>query len=249
MLQVQKSIAFVPSSWSTTIYATQDNLFIASQGYDEHPSSRSGYIPTTFLLGFGLGDGPAKGAKVGKVPGTVLNQFSIDMYEDHLRVATTTWSDWVCPTEPITEGVDEVADDIKIEEGGISASSAASVEPTMVDILPTEPVDDERIFCVGDRFRGPQNQITILGIKGESDIMAQTGQLGGLGKPGESIYAVRYIGWKAFVVTFERTDVSMYLVCFIFSLFDNSYFLISINTSPPLSSTFPLFISAALLQY
>ena len=216
MLQVQKSVAFVPSSWSTTIYATQDNLFIASQGYDEHPSSRSGYIPTTFLLGFDLGDGPAKGAKVGKVPGTVLNQFSIDMYEGHLRVATTTWSDWVCPTEPVAEEPDEGADEVdapdadSIEESVMTTSSSS---PTVVDILPTEPMDDERIFCIGDRFRGPQNQITLLGVNGDSDIMEQKGQLGGLGKPGESIYAVRYIGWKAFVVTFERTDVSFVLDC------------------------------------
>ena len=67
MLRIEKSVAFVPSSWSTTIYATKDMLFLASQGYDEHPKSRSGFIPSTFILGFDLGDGPAKGVSVGKV--------------------------------------------------------------------------------------------------------------------------------------------------------------------------------------
>ena len=225
MLQVQKSVAFVPSSWSTTIYATQDNLFIASQGYDEHPSSRSGYIPTTFILGFGLGDGPAKGAKVGKVPGTVLNQFSIDMYNDHLRVATTTWSDWVCPAELRTEELDEEVDDVDIGEDATGTSTSSS---SPVDILPTEPVNDERIFCIGDRFRGPQNQITILELEGDADVMEQKSQLRGLGKPGESIYAVRYIDWKAFVVTFQRTDVSYMIIYMIVS------FAINTNKQMPL---------------
>lgn len=193
VLQVEKSVAFVPSSWSTTVYATQNHLFLASQGYDEHPKSRSGFIPTTYILGFDLGgDGPAKGATVGKVPGTVLNQFSIDMYEGHLRVATTTRSDWVCPIEPLVEELDEVSDNAEKE-----------AEST---ILPVDPIDGEDIFCRDDRVRGPQNQITILEVREGSDVMKQKGQLGGLGKPGESIYAVRYIGWKAFVVTFLRID-------------------------------------------
>lgn len=209
MLQVQKSVAFVPSSWSTTIYATQDNLFIASQGYDEHPLSRSGYIPTTFILGFDLGDGPARGAKVGKVPGTVLNQFSIDMYEGHLRVATTTWSDWVCPNELTVEEVNEVADEVDVSDADLIEESAT--------IMTTEELPfDDGIFCRGDRFRGPQNQISVLEVEGDADVMVQKGQLGGLGKPGESIYAVRYIDWKAFVVTFERTDVSVMTIWYIF---------------------------------
>jgi len=185
-LQIQKSVAFVPSSWSTTIYATKDMLFLASQGYDEHPKSRSGFIPSTFILVFDLGDGPAKGASVGKVPGTVLNQFSIDMYEGHLRVATTTWSDWVC-------GEDETSSPGSTSDEPIALTVSSS------DLMPVEPE-----FCGDDRFRGPQNQITVLEVDG--DIMDEVGQLSGLGKPGESIFAVRYIGWKAFVVTFQRTD-------------------------------------------
>jgi hypothetical protein len=174
-------------------------LFIASQGYDEHPLSRSGYIPTTFILGFDLGDGPARGAKVGKVPGTVLNQFSIDMYKGHLRVATTTWSDWVCPNELTVEEVNEVADEVDVSDADLIEESAT--------IMTTEELPfDDGIFCRGDRFRGPQNQISVLEVEGDADVMVQKGQLGGLGKPGESIYAVRYIDWKAFVVTFERTD-------------------------------------------
>ena len=184
-LKSEKSVAFVPSTWGTTIYATRDMLFLASQGYDEHPLSRSGFIQTTFILGFSLdGDGAAKGAIVGKAPGTVLNQFSMDFYDGHLRVATTTWSDWVCPFD--TEDTTNDAEDVELSE-------------------PMPDMEDEPTFCGGTRTRGPQNQITVLSTE-SGEVMNEVGYLGGLGKPGESIYAVRFIKDKGFVVTFERID-------------------------------------------
>lgn len=50
----------------------------------------------------------------------------------------------------------------------------------------------------------PANRLYLLAPEGES--YREVGRLEGLGKPGESIYAVRYLGERAFVVTFLRTD-------------------------------------------
>ena len=135
-------------------------LFLASQGYDEHPKSRSGFIPSTFILGFDLGDGPAKGASVGKVPGTVLNQFSIDMYEDHLRVATTTWSDWVCPVQPPAEQEGDLADEVDetgedqvfAEKSGSTTTTTTTTNSGTIDTMPVEPIEDERPEVVLGRF-------------------------------------------------------------------------------------------------
>mmetsp|Transcript_17034 Transcript_17034/g.36945 ORF Transcript_17034/g.36945 Transcript_17034/m.36945 type:complete len:982 (+) Transcript_17034:2-2947(+) len=193
MLETEKSVAFVPSTWGTTIYATRDMLFLASQGYDEHPLSRSGVIQTTFILGFRLdGDGAAKGTIVGKAPGTVLNQFSMDFYDGHLRVATTTWSDWVCPFD------DE-------ETGGATEDATNDGDEDVNFSQPMPDIEEEPTFCGDTRTRGPQNQITVLSTE-SGEVMNEVGYLGGLGKPGESIYAVRFIKDKGFVVTFERSD-------------------------------------------
>ncbi|MBN6056993.1 beta-propeller domain-containing protein [Nonomuraea sp. RK-328] len=83
-------------------------------------------------------------AASGKVPGRLLNQYSLSEHEGHLRVATTVTS----------------ADGERSESG--------------VHVLRT------------------------------SD-MAETGQIGGLGK-GERIYSVRFIGPVGYVVTFKQVD-------------------------------------------
>ena len=207
-LPATKSVSFVPSSWGTTVYATRDMIFLATEGYDEHPKSQSGFIPSTFILGYSIGgDGVAKSAMVGKVPGRVLSgnsQFSLDYYDGHLRVATTTWSTFVCPIEeeppleeesPLETDLEDkpALEDIEIEDAELSREDVLLVDP-------------EPVFCRGERFRGPQNQITVLSVDPSSDIMDQVGYLGGLGKPGESIYAVRFLKERGFVVTFERID-------------------------------------------
>jgi uncharacterized secreted protein with C-terminal beta-propeller domain len=47
---------------------------------------------------------------------------------------------------------------------------------------------------------------SIYTLKKENEMLRVQGVLSGLGKEGETIYAVRFIGEKAYVVTFRRTD-------------------------------------------
>ncbi len=113
----------------------------------------------------------------GTVPGQVLNQFSIDAYEGYLRVATTEESLPVpWPMPPAFE-----------ESVGASQDGPVT-EPTP----PTRPV-----------VAPSQSRVTVLRRDGAR--LVSVGAVDGLGT-GERIYAVRFLGDLAYVVTFRRTD-------------------------------------------
>jgi inhibitor of cysteine peptidase len=81
--------------YSTTIYASRENLYIAY--LNTHPVYREGAIrekssgieDNTMIHKFRLKSGDIQHAALGEVPGRLLNQFSLDEYNGHLRVATT----------------------------------------------------------------------------------------------------------------------------------------------------------------
>ncbi len=82
-------------SSGSSIYCSADNLYITAVEYN------SGYYlydyrtpqESTLIFKFNLADGIKYSAK-GVVPGTLLNQFSMDEYNGYFRIATTTnqWS-------------------------------------------------------------------------------------------------------------------------------------------------------------
>ncbi|MBU2567005.1 beta-propeller domain-containing protein [Patescibacteria group bacterium] len=77
---------------SETVYASLDNLYVARQQWDVRPFYDS-MIPEdrekTNIYKFNLDEGKIEFKKQGSVPGHLLNQFSLDEYNDYLRVATT----------------------------------------------------------------------------------------------------------------------------------------------------------------
>lgn len=82
-----------------TVYATADNLYLGftHYGYTEEHSTliyKPDYTKTTSLYRFTLDDGTIDYDVKGTVPGSMLNQFSLDDYDGHLRVATTTGEMW-----------------------------------------------------------------------------------------------------------------------------------------------------------
>ncbi len=76
------------------IYASQENLYTAVTGYGNAVTKIPDYDPGTYIYKFTLGNGNISYAAKGKVPGTVLNQFSMDEYDEHLRIATTLGNPW-----------------------------------------------------------------------------------------------------------------------------------------------------------
>jgi len=93
---ISRSGAFLPTSYINT-YASADMLVLAGQGWHESIDN-DGYEEYTYLIGFGLSSStstiPATPLATGIVNGYLLNQFALDWYEDHLRVATTTSAKW-----------------------------------------------------------------------------------------------------------------------------------------------------------
>jgi len=94
LFQSQSSISgiMLPTS-DMDIYANNDMLIIGARGY-ENVDGESYWNEYTYLVGFDLIYGLAIPSAVGKVQGYVLNQFSMDHYNNYLRVATATNAKW-----------------------------------------------------------------------------------------------------------------------------------------------------------
>lgn len=87
-----------------TVYATAEDLFLGFTHYEYAQKHNTLlYVPEytyyTSLYRFELDNGVIDYVNKGKVPGTVLNQFSLDYHNNHLRVATSTGEQWITDTE------------------------------------------------------------------------------------------------------------------------------------------------------
>ncbi len=82
---------------STNIYSSLDALYITNPEYEEETSNSkiasdmmiALAVKSTNIIKYTLEDGKPEAYAVGKVPGSILNQFSMDEYEGNFRVATT----------------------------------------------------------------------------------------------------------------------------------------------------------------
>jgi len=134
-----------------TVYASAESLYIAVPKYlwPENGSRRDRYVEPelrTDVYKFRLDGGSAVYAAQGSVPGHVLNQFSMDEYDGHFRIATTSGNMW----------------------------------------------------AAGDAIS--KNNLYIL-----DKWLRPVGNLEGLA-PGERIYSVRFMGSRAYMVTFRNVD-------------------------------------------
>ncbi|MDX1621906.1 MAG: beta-propeller domain-containing protein, partial [Nitriliruptorales bacterium] len=124
-----------------TVYASRDRVYVAGQQWDEQTQKAS-----TAIHAFTT-DAPPAYLASGEVEGQLLNQFSMDRFEGHLRVGSTT-------QDPTTGGTD--------------------------------------------------SRVTVLAERGEQ--LVAVGQVTGLGRPGEQIRGIRFLGPVGYVVTFRQTD-------------------------------------------
>ena len=178
---------FLPNAYDTKVYASKNHMVLATPGMS-FSKDQTAWEPQTFLRTFALSnDGTnAQGKGVGKAPGYVLNQFSIDEWDGHLRVATTIRSKMRCRLLEKKKAIQKSTD----------------------EIVPTSP---ERKIpttdCIWEFVPESDNMITILNITDSSNqTLDEVGSIKGLGHPGEQIYSVRFMEEKAFMVTFRLTD-------------------------------------------
>ncbi len=82
------------------VYCTTENLYVTSGRFEETISSKDGAVAEIFMiddsalysteiLKFDISGDKIEYKTKGKVPGTALNQFSVDEYNGYLRIATT----------------------------------------------------------------------------------------------------------------------------------------------------------------
>ncbi|SEQ89173.1 beta-propeller domain-containing protein [Natrinema salaciae] len=105
------------------------------EGLGDHAAAHHRDLTTTGIVRIGL-DGKLSAEASGEVPGTPLNQFSMDEHDDHLRIATTI---------PGTHGVDS-ENDVYVLDGDLE--TVGSVTGLGVD---------ERIYSV--RFEGDEGYV------------------------------------------------------------------------------------------
>ncbi len=74
---------------SENIYSSRDNLYVASSNWYWRSDNEN-----TNLYKFSLGKDGIEFQSKGKAPGHILNQFSMDEYDDHFRIATTRGFSW-----------------------------------------------------------------------------------------------------------------------------------------------------------
>lgn len=157
----------------------------------------------TVVQKLSIGNGKMEYKTSGEVPGTILNQFSMDEHNGYFRIATTTTTEMggITPMMGVMTSVVEdrtgaaVGTVVAVKsqvEPGITAEEQKRLEerePIMVrpDIVPPLP-------------SGPRNNVYVL----DGDLKT-VGKLEDLA-PGEKIYSVRFMGDKAYLVTFRQID-------------------------------------------
>ncbi|NYB74617.1 beta-propeller domain-containing protein [Sedimentibacter hydroxybenzoicus DSM 7310] len=85
---------------SDTIYVSKDSMYaaIADYSYDYTAKQTEAFNPvytsSTVVYKFNLYNGNIDVEAQGRVPGNIINQFSMDEYEGYFRIATTTGEMW-----------------------------------------------------------------------------------------------------------------------------------------------------------
>lgn len=128
------------------VYASKDNLYVATGDLAFNYRPYGHY--DTVVYRFALGNGTLEYKNKGRVPGTILNQFSMDENKGYFRIATTK------------------------NEYAFSEDDSAKIDNNLYLL-------DEEMQIVGK----------IEGIA-----------------PGEKIYSTRFMGDRAYMVTFKRVD-------------------------------------------
>ena len=77
---------------SESVYMSTENLYITTTSYNYNYNRSHVSTSRTNIYKFALDNGKTTFLARGKADGTPLNQFSMDEYDGHFRIATTTWT-------------------------------------------------------------------------------------------------------------------------------------------------------------
>ncbi len=141
---------------TSNIYVSQDNIYLTQYKYGGWYRTMEENEEKTYIQKISIDKLDIKSVADGEVPGNILNQFSMDEYDEHFRIATTSRTT------------------IQNNDNSLKKEIASS--------------------------SSTQNNVYVLDKN-----LDVVGELEGLA-PGENIYSVRFMGEKAYVVTFKKVD-------------------------------------------
>ncbi|MBN1947358.1 MAG: beta-propeller domain-containing protein [Bradymonadales bacterium] len=188
-----RGVALLANGW--TVYGSHSNLYVAQDSrwwfwdYNETPYTE------THVHKFGLNDGAPTYEASGGVEGWVLNQFSMSEHKGYLRIATTdqTMGGWLWGPVDVAAEVD--VDTAEPGTGPTEGSGSGSVSSDEVVVVEQPQEAEEPRIDANNVFVLQQSEGLLEVIGSVRDIA-----------PGEQIYAVRFLGDKGYVVTFEQVD-------------------------------------------
>lgn len=112
-----KSVKSILGS-SGTVYSSKDNLFVTGYNTEEKDGR---VITKTTITKFKLNDGIISLIASGSVNGSILNQFSMDEYNGHFRIVTTTNDYAILSNEIVTSSTsDEQGNNLYILDGNLN---------------------------------------------------------------------------------------------------------------------------------
>lgn len=197
-----------------TVYASSTGLYVATQKYGSVVYDDNGVPtwpesnPSTETTALHRFDISTSGAAIyqgsGEVPGHLINQFAMSEADGDLRVATTVSSGGGL-VEPMPMPAD-CATCATAAPGAPTATASESATPesaTAESAIAESPTPDSSTTTVAATPTGPRSMLTVLRLDGGE--LRQIGRLDGLG-PNEQIQSVRFVGNRAYVVTFRQMD-------------------------------------------
>jgi DNA excision repair protein ERCC-4 len=149
-LTLSLSGSFMPSMYGF-VYSTPEMLILSTEGWDLLPS-KNATGPTTYFLGMKLSGATATPAAVGSVPGSLINQYSLDIFDGHLRAATTIPTLWLWP----------VMTGIQVDSDAIFPQLESTTENQVVILK----IPD--LGVAGESLMSEVSRVSNLGKKGES---------------------------------------------------------------------------------
>jgi len=152
----------IANGWQ--VYASQTALYISQDSRWWWWSDVEPRYAETHIHQFDLNDGSPAYRASGKVPGWILNQFSMSEREGYLRVATTdqTWNDWWWSPLPGTGGV------VPPPEGDMPMPMAAAAPPRDANnVFVLAPEDTDLVMVGALRGLAPDEQIHAVRFLGD----------------------------------------------------------------------------------
>ncbi len=204
-LAARRTTAVLASA--ATVYADHDQVVVGTSAVNAMDGASG--EQTTRLYAFDRsGRGVLTYVAGGRVPGRLLNQFSLDAHDGHLRVATTRDAAGPVPGPrpvDIPESMD--GSGVTPDEPVTSPAPPTLPEPTLPEPTLPEPTLPEPTLpepTLPEPTRRTSDSLVSV-LTRDGNRLVSVGRVDGLGR-GEQIYAVRFLGDLGYVVTFRRTD-------------------------------------------